>query len=283
MKHPQILLAVALIAGACGGTAAPGTPDAGAAPALAYAAPPVPLTYEAADSMNLSMDAGPGGTVTVSVSAATTAELHYATEGADLLVTVQLTSLDGRTTSSMGPSMTVGNDQLPGPGVVRVTPQGEVTVVEEPEMSEVMRQVVGSQGLFRRYFVPLPGRAVARGASWTDTVRISEDNDGLITNMTSVVRSTWARDTVVGGRTLHLITSEIDNTLHVEGTTQGVQIVQRLTGPGTATTLWDPARSAVVSRMEEGQLSGSTDLPAMGISGMPVNMRTRQHLRLRGG
>jgi hypothetical protein len=200
-----------------------------------------------------------------------------------MLVTVRITSIDGRSTNSMGPTVTVGNEALPGTAVLRVERDGEVTIVQEPEMPEALSQVAGSQSLYRRYFMPLPARVVERGETWTDTVRIREDNDGLVSTTMSIVRSTWTRDTVVAGRALRVIDSEIENDVHVQGTTQGIEIVQQLNGTSTAMTLWDPAWHAIVQRRETGTAAGSTDLPAMGISGMPVSMRTTATLSLRDG
>jgi hypothetical protein len=130
-------------------------------------------------------------------------------------------------------------------------------------------------------FVRLPGRAVPSGTSWTDTVSINEETAGMSTAVRSIVISTLRGDTTVAGARLLVIDSNIDATQQVSGNNQGVEVRQNIAGTSNAVTLWDPARGVLVERREEGVLTGTMELPAMGMSGLPVNVRQSQVIRLR--
>jgi hypothetical protein len=62
---------------------------------------------------------------------------------------------------------------------------------------------------------------------------------------------------------------------------QGFEIRQHINGTSTATTLWDPVRRVVFERIENGTSQGSMELPAMGMTGIPIRMSSTAVLRLR--
>jgi hypothetical protein len=101
-------------------------------------------------------------------------------------------------------------------------------------------------------------------------VHTSDGEGGTNVSVDDVVTSTFVRDTVVGGRTLALITTSAQRAVNISGSSDGATITQRLTGPGTGRALWDIERGLLVERSESWELSGTFDLPQMGISGLPV-------------
>lgn len=281
---PAAAFFAALFAAACGGAAPPASPPPPpppAAPAFGYRMPGAdPLVYQQVDSGGFTMQMQGMGNVDVSITANATAELDFAPQGDALSVTVRITDLSGSFVNSMAPGVGVDNQHRPGPATLRIEPNGEVTIVERPVFSEQLSQVVTPEGLYRSFFIRLPARDVQRGATWTDTIRIAESEGGMQVNTTSIVRSVWARDTTVGGRNLAVITSDIDNVLEVRGNSQGVDVVQNLRGSSSAVALWDAQAAVLVERHETGQASGTTDLPGMGINGIPVNAHNVQRIRL---
>jgi hypothetical protein len=130
-----------------------------------------------------------------------------------------------------------------------------------------------SPSFFRRFYVRLPAGTVRRGAVWVDTISATDDNAGTKAVLNDVVTSTFVGDTTVNGRSVALITTSSQRTLNVSGTSQGVEIAQKLTGTSTGRVLWDAQRRLLVSRTESAQLSGTFDLPQMGVTGMPVVAR----------
>jgi hypothetical protein len=240
----------------------------------------VTLTYETADTIALVMAAG-GTDVRVDLSASTDAALDLVPASDGLRATVRITTLQGHATNSMGPSITLGSADLPGPAELSVSRRGVVEIVQEPQLTANLRRILGPNDLYRRLFVRLPGRDIARGVEWADTISVSEQNEGLASSTTTVLRSVWARDTVVAGRTLNVITSRATNVVRIAGTTDGVEIEQNLTGEGTGVTLWDPSRRIIVERHESGTATGGTDLPAMGVQGMGTSLRAVHIMRLK--
>jgi len=272
--------ALSLLAAACSSGGAPGTPAPGGA-GLAYSMPTSgALHYDVADTAIVTMDVM-GQSVQVTVQSQAVIGLSLDRAGAGLAGTLTFESLSGEATNTMGPGMTVSDADKPGPTSLTIDPRGAITVTARPEMSSTLQQVLGSESYVHRMFVRLPGRAVTPGTSWTDTVSISEPTAGMSTSVRTVVTSTLRGDTMVAGARLLVIDSKLATQQKVSGTNQGVEIQQTITGNTTAVTLWDPARGVLVERRESGALTGSMDLPAMGMSGLPLNVRQSQIVRLR--
>jgi hypothetical protein len=274
-------LAVLALAACAGSSTTPGAPSP-EEPALAYRMPAgEPFVYEMGDTSTLRMEMAGMGNVDVTIQARTTAELDFSPQGDGVQVVIRVTDVNGLFANSMGPTITVDNQHRPGPATVAVAGTGVVDIVDAPVFSEVLSQIATPEGLYRSFFIPLPGTDAMRGAAWTDTVRIDEAPQGLSAQTVSIVRSRWERDTVVAGRTLAVIVSDLENTVDLAGTTQGVEIRQRLQGTARRVSLWDPVAAVLVERIEDGQASGTTDLPAMNITGIPVSAESHSTLRLR--
>ncbi|HSL71560.1 MAG TPA: hypothetical protein VK864_15040 [Longimicrobiales bacterium] len=276
--------------GACA-TAAPeagtSTPDERPATVrLGYASgeTPATYTYEFADTTTSEIQAGAAGTINVGIGVRGVVDLAFEPAGSDQKVTITFTDFAGSmSNSASGGTVNAALVDVKGPAVVTLRPRGRITFVERPEVTASFRAVSGAEGVFRRLFVQLPNSNVQRGATWTDTLTIEETNEGLTTRTYNSIRSTWASDTVVGDRTLAVITYTADRKLDVTGTSQGVEIVQRLTGTANGTVLWDTQRRALVSRTETAQFTGTFDLPAMSMTNMPITARGTASVRLRDG
>jgi hypothetical protein len=284
----RFLIAVMVLSAACNPrtrSAGPATapPAAPAARPLAYSTPAAPnLLYEFADSSVSDIQAGPAGAIRVSTGVRGTADLKFEAAGSSQRVTMTFTEFVGTFSNSAGGGA-VNSTQadIKGPVVLTISPRGVVNITTRPEITQAFRSVSGSDNVFRRFFVRLPARVVRPGTTWTDTISSEEVNEGLTSRTQNVIRSTYVRDTVVAGRTLNVIASESTRTLNVSGTTQGVEIVQRLTGTANTITLWDPERRALVLRSENVQLNGTFDLPAMSMTNLPITSTGRSLQRLR--
>lgn len=277
----HVLLLIPFLAAGCASGGGPGTPDAGDAPRLAWdRAPAAPVSYVVADTGSFTMNIPGMGEAPVDIRSRVTADLAFERDPAGgLRVTASVTDLAGTFSSPAGPGVSVDADDAPPPAVVRVTPEGVVTLVDETAFAGSLAQITSPGALYRSFFVRLPDEAVSRGATWTDTVRISERQSGMQSEMTQVIRSTWSRDTVVDGTPLVVITSAITTDMQLEGANQGVEIRQQLSGSSNAVTLWDPAAGLIVQRTEEGTATGTADLPGFDMTGIAVNARSRQVVR----
>ena len=277
----KLWVALLLVLPGCA-SAPPAQPPA-PKPALAYAIPtPATATYTFSDSSTFTITAAAIGNIEVGIKSTGTAGLTFAPKATDFEVTIQLTKFNGSMVNSQmggGPSATEADVQ--GPAVLTLTPRGVATLTTKPKLNQNAQQLGVSEGFFRRFFVRLPGTPVRTGASWTDVIASTDSTGTTVASVLDTVTSTLVGDTLVNGRTLARITSVTRRTLSITGTNQGVEIAQKLNGTANATTLWDNERHLVVDRVEYTTLTGTFDLPQMGMNGLPVNAKGYGRMSLR--
>jgi hypothetical protein len=243
---------------------------------------PVTASYGFADSSGFNIRGGAIGDIAVVARATGTADATVAAKDSGVELRIKITDLTGTfTNSAMGGTINATEADVQGEAVLAVSPRGALTIAQLPTTTRNAQGIGMGAGFFRRFTVRLPAGPVQRGAAWTDTVTASEENAGVKSTVTDVVTSTWARDTVVAGRTLNVLTHSTQRTLEISGTSEGVQIAQKLSGTATGYTLWDPQQSLAAERYENTDLSGTFDLPAMGISGLPVTAKGSSRITLR--
>jgi hypothetical protein len=277
------MVGLAMIAGCGSGAGGPGSasPVPAGSAALGYSIPVVnPVTYETGDSAIISMNMS-GMAVDVTIEFAGTAEIAYAQAGENLAATVRYLTASGRFANSMGPETVISSGDLPGPAQLTIEPNGRYTLTSTPDMSTALKQVLGSNGAYRRLFINLPGRVVTRGTQWTDTIVTTDEADGLRTSVREIITSTFSGDTTIAGHRLHVIRSTSVTATDVSGNAQGFEMSQKLSGTSTAIALWDPERRLLVERSESGGQSGSMEMPAAGMSGVPVSVSSIQVMRLK--
>jgi hypothetical protein len=239
-----------------------------------------PITYDVGDTTNLSMSMA-GTNVDVGLMSALAIELAFTQEAGTLLTRASILSLSGQMTNSMGAGTSIGDAQKPGPANLEVSPRGVVAVRGEFEMAAELRQLMGGLHPAMELFLRLPGRAVPVGTEWTDTV-VNDNNAPSMSGRTQrIITSHLASDTRVAGRRLQVIQSQIVLSAQISGSNQGYDFRQSLSGTSSATSLWDPARGVLVERNESGTQSGTMEMPAMGMTGIPVSMSNRRVIRLR--
>jgi hypothetical protein len=281
MKPYLSLAGVVALAGCASAPSSGPTGPAGVQ--LVYAASaPLTVTYQFADSSGFQIQGGAIGDIRVTASAKGTADATYTPKGTDVELRIRVTDLDGSfTNSAMGGTNSVTEADVQGDAIITVSPRGVMTIGQLPTTSRTAQGVGMGAGFFRRFTVRLPQGLVQRGASWVDTVTANEESAGVRSSVRDVVTATWARDTVVAGRTLNVITHSAQRTLEVAGTSDGVEIAQKLSGTASGYTLWDGQRNLMVERFETTELSGSFDLPAMGLTGLPVTAAGSGRITLR--
>jgi len=239
---------------------------------LAYsAAAPDTLLYDFADTTNSAIQGGAIGQINVNIGSRGTVAVELQPAEGATRATVRLTDFSGTFRNSAGGGeVTAAASDVRGPAVVTLTPRGAITSLEMPQLTQQFRNVAGSENVFRRLFLRLPGGPVTVGTAWQDTIVFEETNEGVTSRTRNVVRSAYARDTTVAGRKLAIINTIADRTIEVSGVSQGIDIRQNLQGTATGVTLWDPEAHAIISRQESVDMRGTFDLPGMGMSGMPI-------------
>lgn len=271
-------VAVAMIAAACAPAAGPGTGADGAAPrsTFAYRAPEAPLTYTLNDAVTVTYEGGPMRGSRVESSYFATMRLDYDDGQSGLRVRGRVVDFSGELRSPSAGITRVDEGDIRGEYVLRLEFDGGIDVLEKPDVTGSFSEVVGSDDLFRGFFLRLPERPIARGVTWTDTIRIDEVRPAGRESSTVVVSSTWESDTTLAGRTLRVVHS----TLATDQRITAASFEQHLSGTTRAVTLWDPVRGLQVRGTEEGRLEGMLDPAASGADSIPLSVRVRRELSL---
>lgn len=279
------LVVLAWFGAGCAPAGPPGAPqpEAPTATRMVYTSPtPTVLLYDVMDSTTSEIQAGPAGTVNVVLGSHGTAELRVEPDSIGQTVTVDYTEFSGSFSNSAGGgTVTATESDVKTPATLKVAPTGTAEVVRQPELTAQFIQVAGSESPFRRFFVPLPSEPVRPGAVWVDTLTTNESVEGVNTTTINVITATYARDTTIAGRRMNYISYTAARTVNARGTTQGVEIAQKLDGNATGYFIWDPAQNTLYERDESISMTGGFDLPALGLTGLPITARGRARVQLK--
>lgn len=281
MFRAAAIATILTAASACAGGPGPGGFDAGGA-ILEYAAGDAePLGYLLADTTEFAIAAGAMGTMRVISAQSAVAELFLRQSEDGLVATVRLPEYSGRFENPNQGVRRADEGDIRGAWTIRLGPRGRVAVVDSPTLTAAAREISGGESLVRPLFVHLHGGLAPFGSTWVDTVSLTERTAETVSQSRSIIRSSLVGDTLVDGQRLALIRTESSTDLEVEGTSGGVEILQRMDGTVYGTILWDPHRSLLVERTERGQLEGTLDLPGMGFEALQVRADVRRRVELR--
>ena len=253
-----------------------------AAPTLAYALPGVnPASYLIADTTRILVRAPGDRTIETTIAVRGHAIIGVHVDSMGMLASVRLDSLTGAFAVAGQASVVLDSTDVPVDAVLlRLSPGGADSVIAVPGFSAALNRVLGGASFVQHLFVPLPGGPTAVGAVWTDTLTLTEEDAGVRSTTRAIVVSSLAGDTLVDGRTLRAIASNIAMAIDVTGVVDELEITQRLTGEATARTFWDDERALLVWREEHGAARGTMDLPALGAAAVPVEATIHRTLRL---
>lgn len=274
---------LALGLAACGGAAAPEAP-APAETMLGYALPaPSTVTYTATDTARVDIEVQPGMPLEQTMGQSSRVQLSFeptmGTAG-NLTVKAQFLEFAAFMESSMSGREDVGTEAVQGEHTLSLTPEGVVTQVSGPELPPEVQELMMGENMFADFFLRLPGRVVAIGETWTDTVRVETDMEGATSTNETIVVSTFRGDTTVGGRRLWIIDSSKATHALIEGNVQGMDMRNELSGTATERSLWDPARRLLVSNRSTGELTGSVSMPGAGMNDMPLRVSNSRTIQL---
>jgi hypothetical protein len=278
MKSPALSFALLLGVSACAG---PGgtSPDGG----LVYRVPESPsVTYVTGDTSSIEIDAGPMGNMRMRSTGAATVGVTFARAEGGVQVTATIQELNARLTNPMGGAQTATAADVEGDIVFSMDGKGHATVVSLPTTKGAAGQLANPEGMVYEFFPLLPGKAVAPGGTWTDTLHYRIEIDEGNTEATSIMTYTLVGDTLVDGRTLLHIAMTGTGDVTGSGVTEGMDVLQVFSGDITGTILWDPARSLYVSGTFERDMDGTVEVPAAGMPPMPMTVSGRSHVKLQG-
>jgi hypothetical protein len=248
-------------------------------PALAYRVPATPdVVYEYADTSVVSVSVM-GQILEMSQRGVGTYGVGFASSPEGVRVTLTVQSLDASLAQPMGASVRVDEGDVDGALVFTLGRRGEASLVERPDVEAQASLMVSAMSLAHTFFPRLPGRAVAPGESWTDTIAFSGQETGGDRSERSVVRYTVTGDTIVSGRPLLVIaldaTTESSNTMVISG----MSVSQRSDLDVTGTILWDHQRGLLVESVRRARGAGTASVP-IAPAPLPIRIESTQRVRL---
>lgn len=259
-----IWVGVAALATGCGSS--PPSPDGG----LRFDVPTAPgAVYTTGDSLAISVDS-PMGAMTLNMDSRMTLDLAFARAQEGVQISAQVTDFDASMNNPMTGRISADENDVEGPLVFVLKPNGDVSVDATPSMSGVGEQLRPFQALPYDMFPRLPGRVVPQGQSWVDTVAWNGGPDGGAFASSTVYTYTLAGDTTVAGVSLLKISVAGDTSLEGSMETGGFAIEQSLSGTTAGFYLWDPVASLVHSAELNRDLEGSLRVPSMNLPAMPI-------------
>ena len=244
---------------------------------------PSTATYVTESTSNINIDAGAMGSFDMRATRDATLVVSFSPEADGVEVTARYESLSASMTQPMGGSQTASERDVQGDLVFNLDRTGKPTVVSLPTTRAVAEQLVDPLSVVHEMFPRLPGGMVRPGATWTDTIQYETRTSQGDASSNVVMTYTLQGDTVVDGATLVRITYEGRANVRGAAMTEGMQVLQSLSGTVSGALLWDAVRSLLVADEGTQDMTGSVEVPAAGMPTMPLSMRGNSSVRLQGG
>lgn len=264
-----LLVAPTLLLVACGGGAAE----------LGYRLPDPPrVTYVRADTTTVRVSAM-GQTLQIAMRGVADYGVAFARGEEGLGVTLTVDRLAATVEVPMASTMRATERDVEGALVFTLDRTGRATVDATPTVSSAASSMIQGIRTAHTFFPRLPGRAVAAGEQWVDTIAYEAD-DELGTRESTVLRYTVAGDTLVDGRPLLKITvagtSDVSNAMEMGG----MDVSQSSTVEVDGHVLWDQATGLMFEMVTGGTGRGTVQVP-IAPAPLPIEVRTTQRTRLR--
>lgn len=264
----RLVLFAVLVLAACGGP--PPEPPAPVPPLLAWETPRADsVRWLQGDTARVEVDAG-GQTVEITLASRADLAMGFVPSEGGVRVTARYVDFLGSMSNPLTGSREITEEEIEGPLVFTLEPDGETSIHETPELASAAAGFVAPRSLARTFFPRFPVRAWAPGMTWTDTVTVDASSEGVQTASRSVIRYTAEGDTVVGGRTLLRVRMAGEDRRSVEGAMAGMDMTQDLSGSSEGWFLWDPALGLHTELVYRSDLTGT-----MEVSGAPFPLSVR--------
>lgn len=249
---------------ACGG----GPP---APPALAYGVPADPeVTYLVTDTAVISIEAL-GQSLALDVGSEAVYGIVFGRADDGVMITVGIEDLDATLGVPMAGPMTFDESSVTGDLVFTLGRRGDVAVVSTPDIDEAARQLVPPEQVAHSFFPALPGRAVAMGDAWSDTVAFESEGGG---RQRTILDYTVVGDTVVDGASLLHVTFRGTSEMTLALSMQGTEIEQTTNLDLGGHFLWDLQGGLLFERATSMDGRGTVRTPLL-----PGELPTRFEMR----
>ena len=281
MKTRTLLATIGILpAAACAGgpSAAPG-PDAGPTTSLAYGVPSPPTAlYHIEDSLVVDVST-PVGDMEVTTTMALTMNMVFGSDRTGIAAVGTVVGFNTLSTNSLTGARSADANDMSGPLALVLSRRGHVEIGAMPSLDSAVVNLSPFPGVAFDIFPRLPGRPVARGATWLDTVMWSVVDETSESATRTIYTYTLMGDTLVDGTTLLNIAVEGDIAMQTVEGVGDTRVDTRLAGSATGYVLWDPERSLPKYSSLHRELEGTNQMPGAG----SVRMRITRHVRVRAG
>lgn len=275
MKRPArlSLLALPALAACFGAPAGPALP-----PPLAYRVPaaPGPWVYVQADTAAIDVAAG-GETFAVAAASSATWAMELEPSPDGLRVTAVLRALDARLDNPLAGVQRTDEGGVTGPTIFTLGPRGDGSLVRGPSVEGAARELFSTAPLVHHLFPRLPGRAVASGEAWTDTIRYRADEGAGEVGAEVSLTYTVAGDTLVAGLPYLLVRFQGRDRRSTSGEAGGMAFAQDVEGPVEGFFLWDRRRDVLHALEQRSELDGTMDVS---LAAEPLDVRVRSTMRV---
>jgi hypothetical protein len=251
---------------------------------LMYQVPGTPsLVYQTEGHQDISIDAGAMGSMSMRATSDATLGVTFSPAPDGVQVTASFQKVSASMTQPMGGSVSASESDIVGDLVFTMDERGRGTAVTVPEVRGMAEQLVSPASFVHEFFPRLPGRVVAPGESWTDTIQYDMETSQGNMSSNSILTYTLVGDTVVDGATLLHISYEGQADVVGSALQEGMEVIQAASGGVNGMFLWDPARGIMVAGESSQDMDGTVEVPAAGMPPMPMSVTGSGTVRLQGG
>jgi hypothetical protein len=227
----------------------------------------------------MSIDAG-GQLIDVVILGNGVLDMDFSPTDEGARVSATWVDLDVEMTNPMGAPERASEADIDGPVVFDMDRLGRTELVSEPALQGRAQQMVVPKALVESFFPRLPGTPPTPGMAWTDTVSFEAEVPEAATTSRMILEYIVVGDTLVEGRSLLRIDLQGQGSTLQEGSTQGMDFVQDLSGDVGGFLLWDLAEGMMRYQEMETEYGGSMEVSA---APMPLEVSMRSTTRVRLG
>lgn len=221
---------------------------AGGAPSLAYSPAAPDVAYVVGDTVSIEIQV-PAQTLELGLRSAATYDVRHAPISGGLRVTAGVESLAADVSVPMSEALSMDETAVEGDFVFELDPRGHTLSMSAPTGSSVGAQIfaAGAPIIAHALFPRLPGRPVATGDSWADSVSYRNEGDSGESVVTSSLTYTVVGSSSEGGRSLTDVdfggTAAVTQNLDLDGATitqeSELEVVGRLRWDVSAGVLYE--------------------------------------------
>jgi hypothetical protein len=246
-----LLVALAMVAGACGPGPAPSTPTPSTQPA-AYRFGGDTLRFREVSEGRIGI-AGPQGNL----------EFHTTHDG-----TIAIARLGGDTARAWYEALAIGftgpmsqlrpatDAALRQPFTLRMDDRGRVTTLATPTFPASFKDVSDLTQQFADYFPRLGAQPLVVGTAWSDTTEHVTRDSARTSRIRSVAHYRVERDTVVGGMPAMVVSMQQELTIDSNGAAGGAPTVSTQAGVEVGFYVFAPRTGRLLSRRRSALLEG---------------------------